>query len=69
MGSCRASPPLRPGSNETPANHFAVLLEAATARPPALDDEGRPHAQEIPELQSNARDAEPGLTLSPAAAA
>ena len=52
-----------------PANHFAVLLEAATAHPPALDDEGRPHAQEIPELQSNARVAEPGLTLPPAAAA
>jgi hypothetical protein len=52
-----------------PANHFAVLLEAATARLPALDDEGRPHAQEIPELQSNAEDAQPGLTLSPAAAA
>ena len=45
-----------------PANHFAILLEAATARPPALDDEGRPHAQEIPVT-------EPGLTLPPAAAA
>ena len=43
-----------------PANHFAQLLDAATARPPAVDDEGRPHAQEI---------SEPGLTLPPAVAA
>jgi hypothetical protein len=50
-------------------NHFAVLLEAATARPSALDDEGSQHVQEIPEAQSNTRDSEPDLALPPAAAA